>query len=150
MTNTQLHHIFTPGVVTSSTASLLQSVVLAWSERTKIKYVCSGNKNCCYALNLVTEYWYHADFWVINHRTYWYMFLNKWKSSVVYTLPSITKLVKWSRSFTAQSMFQEGTIFLELWKWSILCCLEPKLQLLLENIMNHLQLVCPPSECYCE
>jgi hypothetical protein len=29
------------------------------------------------------------------------------------------KISKWSRSFTAQRIFQEGTIFLELWKWSI-------------------------------
>jgi len=35
----QLHHTFAPGVVTSSTASLLRSVVLAWSEQKLITYV---------------------------------------------------------------------------------------------------------------
>jgi hypothetical protein len=35
----------------------------------------------------------HAHFWVTNHRTCWYMFLNRCKSSIVYTIPYITKLV---------------------------------------------------------
>jgi len=54
--------------------------------------------------------------------------------SVYYTL--YYNISKWSRSFTVQSMFQEGTIFLELWKWSILCCFESMLQSFLENTMN--------------
>ena len=82
-------------VDTVSTASLLQSVVFAWSERTDINYMCLGNKNCCYAHTLMIEYWtiHHADFWVTNHRTCWYMFLNKWTSSAIYTVPYIIKLV---------------------------------------------------------
>jgi hypothetical protein len=36
---------------------------------------------------------HHAHFWVTNHRTCWYMFLNMWKSSIIYTILYITKLV---------------------------------------------------------
>ena len=112
-------------------------MVLAWSERTKHNYTCSGKKNCCYAHNLMTEY-QTKSCWFLSDKSY-NILVHVSKQvevicSIYYTIHY--KISKWSRSFTAQSMFQEGTIFLEFWKWSILCRFESMLQLLLENIIN--------------